>query len=41
MLKERLFNIVMVNKNHGTGLEICPKTDRVIKYNGTRVDINF
>ena len=41
MLKERQFNIVLVNENNGTGLEICPKADRTVKYDGKKLEIKL
>ncbi len=41
MLKERLFNVVLVSKNHGTGLEVCLKADKTIKYNGNNIKIKI
>ena len=41
MLKERTFNIVLVNKNHGTGVEVCTQPDRSVKYNGSKLEIKF
>jgi alpha-D-xyloside xylohydrolase len=41
MLKERTFNIVVVKENHGTGVEVCPDPDRVIKYKGAGVKVQF
>ncbi len=36
MLKERTFNIVVVGKDHGTGVEITDKPDKAISYQGER-----
>lgn len=41
MLKERTFNVVLVNENHGTGVEIVSTPDKVIKYDGTRLRIRL
>ena len=41
MLKNRTFNIVLVNERHGNGLEICPKPDKTIIYDGKKQNINF
>jgi hypothetical protein len=36
MLKERSFNIVIVGKDHGPGVEITGSPDKVILYQGER-----
>jgi len=36
MLKERSFNLVIVGKDHGTGVEITGSPDKVILYQGDR-----
>jgi len=41
MLKERIFNIVLVKENHGTGVKIVSQPDKVINYNGTKVEIKL
>ncbi len=41
MLKERTFNIVLVDANKGTGVTISEKVDKVVKYQGKKVVINF
>jgi alpha-D-xyloside xylohydrolase len=41
MLKERSFNIVVVKDNHGNGVEICPKPDKTIKYDGNKTEIKL
>jgi alpha-D-xyloside xylohydrolase len=41
MLKERSFNIVLVIENHGTGVEICSKPDKTIKYSGVKLEMKF
>jgi len=35
MIKNRKFNIVLVNENFGTGVEITSKPNQAIEYNGT------
>jgi alpha-D-xyloside xylohydrolase len=35
MLNQRTFQIIMVSKDHGTGVEITKNPDKTIKYNGT------
>jgi hypothetical protein len=35
-LKERTFNIVVVGKDHGTGVETTDKPDKTISYQGDR-----
>jgi len=34
MLKTRAFQLVLVAKNHGTGVEVTANPDRVVQYNG-------
>jgi alpha-D-xyloside xylohydrolase len=41
MLKERSFKIVLVNENHGIGVEICQKPDSTVKYYGTKLEIKL
>jgi len=41
MLKERIFNIVLVTKDHGTGLEISKNFDKVIKYDGKEITVKL
>jgi alpha-D-xyloside xylohydrolase len=36
MLKERTFNVVIVGKDHGTGVEITDKPDKTVLYQGAR-----
>jgi alpha-D-xyloside xylohydrolase len=41
MLKERKIQVVLVNKDHGKGLEISSKVDKEIIYNGEEIVIGF
>lgn len=41
MLSQRLFNIVLVDENKGSGLEISKKWDKSIVYKGTKQVIKF
>jgi alpha-D-xyloside xylohydrolase len=41
MLNERKFNIVLVSKNKGAGMDTVEKFDRVITYNGKKVGIKL
>ena len=41
MLRTRTFNVIIVSKNHGTGLEITKKFDRSVKYSGKEITIKF
>ena len=34
MLKQRTFQVVLVGKDHGTGVEVTAKPDRVVSYDG-------
>jgi alpha-D-xyloside xylohydrolase len=36
MLKKRYFQIVLVTKDHGTGVEITENPDKIFLYQGTR-----
>ncbi len=36
MLKDRTFNVVLVTKDHGTGVEVTAKCDKVVTYTGAR-----
>jgi alpha-D-xyloside xylohydrolase len=36
MLNERTFNIVLVGKDHGTGVEITDHPDKTVRYQGDR-----
>ena len=41
MLDERTFNIILVNENTGTGVEISQTIDKLIKYSGKKITANF
>jgi alpha-D-xyloside xylohydrolase len=41
MLKERSFNLVIVGKDHGTGVEITGNPDKVILYHGERQTVQL
>jgi alpha-D-xyloside xylohydrolase len=41
MLKERIFDVVLVKDNHGTGVEICPRPDKVVKYKGGTIEVKL
>ena len=41
MLKKRTFNIILVKENHGNGLEICSKPDKVLVYDGSALQIKL
>ena len=41
MLKDRTFNIVLVGKDHGTGVEITANPDKVVSYEGEQQVIQF
>ena len=36
MLKDRTFNVVLVTKDHGTGIEVTDKADKVVSYTGAK-----
>src|SRR4030042_466801 len=41
MLGERTINVILVNENHGTGIEICSNPDKIIQYHSRRQIIKF
>lgn len=41
MLKTRTFNIVLVSRDHGTGLETSKSFDKIIQYSDSKVIIKF
>ena len=41
MLNERIFNIVLVSKNNGNGMNIPVKYDKVVTYKGQKIIINL
>ena len=41
MLNNRTFNIVLVSNDRGIGLEISKKFNKVIKYSGKKIIVNF
>jgi len=41
MLNERKFNIVLVSKNNGTGMATVEKCDKVVIYNGKKVEVKL
>jgi alpha-D-xyloside xylohydrolase len=41
MLKERTINIVIVGKDHGTAVGICSRPDKIVKYDGAKLELKF
>jgi alpha-D-xyloside xylohydrolase len=41
MLKARSFQVVVVGKSHGTGVEVTANPDKVIPYDGQRLTVQF
>ena len=41
MLKIRTFNLLLVQDNHGVGLEICSQPDKITKYTGTKLKVKL
>jgi len=41
MLEARQFNLVIVKENHGTGINVTDKPDRIITYNGEQQVVRF
>jgi alpha-D-xyloside xylohydrolase len=39
MLKERIMNVVLVDHNHGIGMNITDRFDKVVNYNGKKVTV--
>ena len=39
MLKERIINVVLVDHDHGTGLNITDRSDKVVNYSGKEVTV--
>ena len=39
MLKERTINVVLVGNDHGTGLNVADRFDKVVNYNGKEVTV--
>ena len=41
MLKKHTFNILLVNKNRGTGVAGSSTIDKIVKYSGMKTVVNF
>ncbi|MBN2426384.1 MAG: DUF5110 domain-containing protein [Calditrichaceae bacterium] len=41
MLKNRKFNVTIVNDNHGSDIQICKIPDKTLKYNGEKTIVKF
>lgn len=41
MQKERTINIVLVKENQGNGIDVCPKPDKTIRYDGKKQEIKL
>ena len=41
MLKERMFNIVLVKPSHGTGVDVSPQPDKSVNYDGRKIEVNL
>jgi len=41
MLQERTFHIVLVGENHGADVDVCKNPDRIVRYNGERIEVQF
>jgi hypothetical protein len=39
MVKERIFNVVLVSKDHGAGVDLATTHDSIVHYNGKAVRI--
>ena len=40
MLEQRTFQIVFVDENHGTGIELSQRADKVVKYSGKGISVS-
>jgi len=41
MLQKRIFKIVLVDENYGTGVSISEKVDKTLEYNGKSISVNI
>jgi len=41
MLKERQLKIVLVSEDHGTGIDMTQKADKVVNYSGDKIDMKL
>lgn len=41
MLKDRTFKLVIVKKDHGTGINVADKPDKIIIYTGNEIKVKF
>jgi alpha-D-xyloside xylohydrolase len=41
MLKKRTINVVVVSKDHGTGIGVAERFDKVIEYSGNEIKVNL
>jgi alpha-D-xyloside xylohydrolase len=41
MVKNKTFQIVIVSQNHGTGVELSEKLDKIVQYDGKKMEIIF
>ena len=41
MLKQRSFHVVVVGEERGTGMDLTPKPDQVVVYNGGHKILKF
>ena len=41
MLSERTFNIVLVNRSHGEGINVTGKPDKMVQYTGKEILVSF
>ncbi|MDN5285208.1 MAG: hypothetical protein JWR38_1482, partial [Mucilaginibacter sp.] len=41
MLKKHTFNVVLVNEQQGTNLKVTAKANKVVQYEGKRVNIKL
>ena len=41
MLENRTFNLIIVRKDYGTGIETTEKPDKIIRYDGSRQVVQF
>jgi len=41
MLKQRIFNVVVVNGNHGSNIGVTANTDKIVKYYGESMSVKL
>jgi hypothetical protein len=39
MLEQRTFHIVFAGEDHGAGIELSPRSDKVVQYSGKAISV--